>query len=76
MNEVVSDGFHIQRFVADIWCGPQTHSNFIIYRDMSNFIIYRDMQCDQIKIAKCLYKLPKNDFTRKMIDFDTFTKIA
>ena len=21
-------------------------------------------------------KVPKNDFTRKMIDFDTFTKIA
>ena len=33
-------------------------------------------QCDQIKIAKCLLKLPKNDLTRKMIDFDTFTKIA
>ena len=28
------------------------------------------------KIAICLLKLPKNDFTRKMIDFDTFTKIA
>ena len=27
------------------------------------------------KIAKCLEKLPKNDFTTKMIDFDTFTKI-
>ena len=25
------------------------------------------------KIAKCLCKLPKNDFTQKMIDFDTFT---
>ena len=33
-------------------------------------------QCDQIKIAKCLQKLPKNDFTRKMNDFDSFTKIA
>ena len=33
-------------------------------------------QCDQIKIAKCLKKLPKNGFTRKMNDFDTFTKIA
>ena len=33
-------------------------------------------QCDQIKIAKCLKKLPKNDITRKMLDFDTFTKIA
>ena len=27
------------------------------------------------KIAKCLYKFPKNDFTRKRIDFDTFTKL-
>ena len=26
------------------------------------------------KIAKCLSKLAKNDFTRKMIDFDTSTK--
>ena len=33
-------------------------------------------QCDQKKIAKCLQKLPKNNFTKKMIDFDTFTKIA
>ena len=33
-------------------------------------------QCNQKKIAKCLKKLPKNDFTRKMIAFDTFTKIA
>ena len=28
------------------------------------------------KIAKCLEKLPKSDFTRKINDFDTFTKIA
>ena len=28
------------------------------------------------KIAKCLQKLPKNDFTRKIEDFDNFTKIA
>ena len=33
-------------------------------------------KCDQKKIAKCLSKLPKNDFTRKMIDFDTSTKNA
>ena len=33
-------------------------------------------QCDQKKIAKCLSKLPKNDLTRNMIDFDTSTKIA
>ena len=34
------------------------------------------VQCDQIKIAKFLLKLPKNIFTRNMIDFDTFTKNA
>ena len=34
------------------------------------------LQCDQKKIAKCVLKLPKNDFTRKIKDFDTFTKIA
>ena len=34
------------------------------------------VQCDEIKIAKCLLKLPKNYFTRKMIDFDIFAKIA
>ena len=28
------------------------------------------------KIAKCLQKLPKYDFFRKMNDFGTFTKIA
>ena len=33
-------------------------------------------QCDQKKIAKCLEKLPKRDFTRKMNDFNTFTNIA
>ena len=38
--------------------------------------MYAPDQCDQKKIAKCLYKLPKNHFTGKMIDFDTFTKIA
>ena len=31
-------------------------------------------QCDQKKIAKCLQKLPKNDFNRKMIDFKTLYK--
>ena len=36
----------------------------------------KDDQCGQKKIAKCLKKLPKNDFTTKMIDFDTPTKIA
>ena len=34
------------------------------------------VQCDQIKIAKFLQKLPKKDFTGKMLDFDNFTKIA
>ena len=42
----------------------------------TKFLILTPIQCDQKKIAKCLKKLPKNDFTRKMIDFNTFTKIA
>ena len=33
-------------------------------------------QCDQKKSPNVYKKLPKNDFTRKMKDFDTFTKIA
>ena len=33
-------------------------------------------QCDQIKIAKCLKKFPKNGFSRKMIYFDTYTKLT
>ena len=28
------------------------------------------------KITKCLQNLPKNGFTRKMNDFDTFAEIA
>ena len=32
-------------------------------------------QCDQKKIVKCLQKVAQNNFTRKMIDFDTFTKL-
>ena len=36
-------------------------------------LIVDHFQRDQKKIAKCCQKI---DFTRKMIDFDTFTKIA
>ena len=43
----------------------------------SIFLFYLSTrQCDQKKIAKSLPKLPKKDFTGKMKDFDTFTKIA
>ena len=34
------------------------------------------LQCDQKKSPNVYKKLPKNDFTRKMNDFDNFTKIA
>ena len=34
------------------------------------------IQCDQKKSPIDYKKLPKIDFTRKVIDFDTFTKIA
>ena len=40
------------------------------------FHLYSCRQCDQKKIAKCLWKLPKNGFTLKMTDFDNFTKNA
>ena len=33
-------------------------------------------QCDQKKSPNIYKKLPKNDFTRKMIDFNTVTKIS
>ena len=32
-------------------------------------------QCDQKKSPNVYKKLPKNDFTRKMINFDTVTKL-
>ena len=32
-------------------------------------------QCDQKKITKCLQKLPKNDFTRKMIILTPLQKL-
>ena len=52
--------------------------NFVNFSFQIIFLQQEDCgkQCDQIKIAKCLWMLPNNDFTRKMIDFDTFTKIA
>ena len=31
---------------------------------------------EKLKILKPLQKLPKNDFNRKIKDFETFTKIA
>ena len=38
-------------------------------------VVFIDLaQCDQKKIAKCLKKLPKNDFTRKMIDLQKLPK--
>ena len=39
-------------------------------------LFFPSTQCDQIKIAKCLKKLHKNGFIKKMNDFDTFTVIA
>ena len=50
---------------------PNTHTH-----DRNGYLYLSTYQCDQKKIAKCLQKLPKNYFTRKIIDFDTFTKIA
>ena len=33
------------------------------------------IQCDQKKIAKCLSKLPKNDYTRKIQTLTTLQKL-
>ena len=46
------------------------HSRFSLVKDKL------DEQCDQFKVTKCLWQLPKNDSIRDMKDFDTFTKIA
>ena len=48
---------------------PETALKF-----QKQFVIGRK-QCDQKKIAQCLYKLPKNNFTRKMTDFTTLPKL-
>ena len=37
--------------------------------------LFGSKQCDQKKSPNVYKKLPKKDFTRKMIDFDTFTKL-
>ena len=50
-------------------CGDQ-----VVHLPLKKSFMAAD-QCDQKKIAKFLQNLPKNNFTRKMIDFDTFTKI-
>ena len=42
----------------------------------SNHLMLCITQCDQKKIAKYISKVPKNDFTRKIKDFDIFTKFA
>ena len=43
--------------------------------NLISFVCIPGNQCNQKKITKCLLKLSKNDFTRKMIGFDTFTKV-
>ena len=48
------------------------------WRTARHFLHEEGSDCDTAwpeKIAKSLLKLPKNYFPRKMIDFDTFTKM-
>ena len=54
------------------WHSPLLCADYGIFLLMK----FHHKQCDQKKIAKSLQKLPKIDFTRKIKDFDTFTKIA
>ena len=57
-----------------VQCSALTLSiSVYLYFCLLVFSHYR--QCDQ-KIAKFLKKLPENDFTRILIDFNTFTIIA
>ena len=54
-----------------------TRAMFLFHFQLNtNGALDSEGQCDQKKIAKCLSRLPKNDFTRKMIYFDTSTKIT
>ena len=48
---------------------------FEISVNQFQYVYLPRQQCDQKKIAKCLLNLLENDFTRKMKDSDTFSKI-
>ena len=69
------------------WCiGTNAKLSKVRYKFAKKVLIHKrhirelEIYCVQPvwpeKIAKCLLKLPKNDFTGNMIDFDSFTKIA
>ena len=76
----------LDRSVAVLWKLPRLWTKTIenaeemsgIVLGKARWIHYKENreQCDQRKIAKCPKKLPKNDFTRKMVDFGTYTKIV
>ena len=55
-------------------CLRQNFNHFVLPKLLSKVCVLRSVT--RKKIAKCLQKLPKYDFSRKMIDFDTFTKNA
>ena len=44
----------------------------VCFTKNANFNFLKMQPAWPVKVAKCLLKLPKNDFTRKMKDFDTF----
>ena len=67
---VIKERYKIKRFCIKC-CGACEQFTRLIIANLP-----ADHQCDQKKIAKCLLKLPKNEFTREIIDFDTFTKIV
>ena len=59
-----------------IVCKFERHFGSYKLSSHSSKALVHCIQCDQKKIAKCLLKLPKNDFTSKIKDVGTFTKIA
>jgi len=66
----------VVKMITDFDSRFESHLARLKYSQKKNIYYLKCEQCDQAKIAKCLQKLPKNDFTRKRIDFDIFTKIA
>ena len=61
---------HIKLYSKLLLNGTINASNKVLRKNWSSWPVWPE------KIPKCLLKLPKNDFTRKIIDSDTFSKIA
>ena len=78
------DGFSSEIVTVDfdvVVNGENVHKNYVVKRDPGGDKgeMLKTVRLETVrpeKNRKCLLKLPKNDITRKIMDFDTFTKIA